>query len=78
LLSVAWDGDASRLSGTSEVVGGDLYRLRFHLPKGFRLNEPPAGWSITKTPASGEGLAEATLKPERSRKERWAFAFKVG
>lgn len=48
LRDEAWDEDTNVLSGTSQVVGGDLYEIRVVAPTG------PARWAVDKVTFGGE------------------------
>ena len=67
LESVQWDSARSRLSGNSEVVGGDPYRLRLYVPDGWRV--------VTKNVRQDGRLAELVIERRESAKVFWRVDF---
>jgi hypothetical protein len=69
LERMEWVTDRSELRGRSHVVGGDPYRLRFHVPEGW-ATEPQPGLA-TRGP-----LAELTIEREANASVEWAVGFR--
>ncbi|MFA6133029.1 MAG: alpha-galactosidase [Phycisphaerae bacterium] len=65
--AVEWDAKALKLRGRSNVVGGDAYRIRMHVPKGYRA----VGNGVEQY---GE-MAVLTLRNKRSKTVQWEAAF---
>ncbi len=65
--SIKWDEKKGRLSGAADVVGGDPYRVRIHVPAGWRV--------ATKGLARQGELAVLTLNEEQSATVRWHVDF---
>lgn len=67
LISIKWDEKRLRLSGVSQVVGGEEYVLRFFVPAGFRV--------ITRRTTRVGQIVEMSVKSEKSEKIRWQIDF---
>ncbi len=68
LLEARWDAATGVWSGTSEVVGGDAYEIRFSLPP---------GWTAEGEGVAVEGpLAALTLRREKSGPVKWQARFR--
>jgi hypothetical protein len=67
LVALKWDPEKLRLSGRSLLVGGDPYRVRIHVPAGYRVATPGVEQKGT--------LAELIVRKEKSGKARWEIAF---
>jgi hypothetical protein len=65
--AVAWDEAALTLSGVSEVVGRDPYRVRIHVPAGYRV-------ASDGVETYGR-LAILTLRSEQSVPVSWSVRF---
>jgi hypothetical protein len=67
LESVQWDETRLRLSGTSKVVGGDPYRVRFYVPEGWRV--------VTKGVRQDGRLAELVIERRENARVFWRIDF---
>ena len=67
LLSVKWDENKLRLSGMSEVVGGDPYHLRIYVPEGYK--------ATTKGVTQDGQIAELVLNNRKNGKSNWRIDF---
>jgi hypothetical protein len=67
LESLAWDASRSRLTGTSQVVGGDPYRLRFYVPEGWKV--------LTRSVGQEGRIAELVLERSENARAFWRVDF---
>ena len=76
LKNVEWDSVNGVLSGVSEVVGGDPYRL---ILSGIRENTPPAWHSNDSISTEVAGVAKdvwsVVFHPEESGEFKWSVGF---
>lgn len=76
LVSLAWNGKTNRLSGQSEVVAGDAYRLSVYLPDGytFAALSLPAGCTRAVAPVNSQ-LLTVDITSRKSRRVTWELSF---
>lgn len=68
LREVRWDARRQELSGISEVVPGEPYRIHFSVPGGYRVK--------SRSVAVRGGLGTFTMHPDRRGPARWCVEFK--
>ena len=65
--ALRWDEASLSLAGTSQVVGGDAYRVRIHVPEGYR--------AATKGIEQRGSLAELRIERKTNTRVRWQVEF---
>ena len=65
--ALKWDEASLTLTGTSQVVGGDPYRVRIHVPDGYRV--------ATKGVEQRGALAELRIERDKNARIRWQMEF---
>ena len=71
-----WDASARTLSGSSEVVAGDLYELRLVLPEGMAVATAEIGGNAAEVKTEKCNVRIRT-NPNKSKVENWQVRFRV-
>ena len=67
LEAVAWNGRTRTLSGRSRVVGGDPYRIRFTVPRGWAVRD--------RNVRVSRGIGTITLRTDGNETVDWSVRF---
>jgi hypothetical protein len=68
VAAVNWDQKSLTLSGTSDVVGKDAYRIYIHVPAGYRIKQADGVEQSGKT-------AILTIQSDENRRLNWQIGF---
>lgn len=66
LVEVVWEARRNTLSGISNIVKGDPYRIRIHVPHGYRM--------VGHCESAGS-LSIHTINPTKTGRLRWSIKF---
>ena len=75
LRDVQWSATEKRLSGESDVVAGDVYRITIRVPMGFVLSNAMSDEGRMGV-SSTEGFADLSVMPARSGSMKWSVQFR--
>jgi hypothetical protein len=75
LSDVCWDEHAGKLTGTSEVVGGDEYVVTIHVPSGYRVSSASCDCGKVSCRSTGDGLAKLSIQLPENSVASWSVLF---